>query len=146
MASNMVKKFKTKYDRMSIQAKASIWFIICSFLQKGISIITTPIFTRLMSTSEYGKFNVFTSWQGIITAVVILNLPYGVLSQGIVKFTETRERFTSALLGLMTALTAIWIGIYLFVRDFANSVFTLTTVQMICMLLMICMDLGHFRL
>lgn len=137
MASNMVKKFKTKYDRMSIQAKASIWFIICSFLQKGISIITTPIFTRLMSTSEYGKFNVFTSWQGIITAVVILNLPYGVLSQGIVKFTETRERFTSALLGLMTALTAIWIGIYLFVRDFANSVFTLTTVQMICMLLMI---------
>lgn len=137
MASNKLRIIKEKYNGMSIQAKASIWFIVCSFLQKGISIISTPIFTRLMSTSEYGKYNVFTSWQGIITAIVILNLPYGVLSQGIVKFTETREKFTSALLGLMTALTAAWFVIYLIFRNYANSVFTLTTVQMICMLLMI---------
>lgn len=137
MASNAIKKLKTKYDGLSIQAKASIWFIICSFLQKGITIITTPIFTRLMSTAEYGKFNVFTSWQSIAAAIVILNLPYGVLSQGIVKFTDTREQFTSALLGLMTVLTVAWAGIYLVFRDFINSIFTLTTTQMICMLLLI---------
>lgn len=137
MASNKLEKIKKKYDGMSIQAKASIWFIICSFLQKGISIISTPIFTRLMSTAQYGKYNVFTSWQGIITAIVILTLPYGVLSQGIIKFSETRDRFTSALLGLMTTLNASWLVIYLVFRNFANRIFTLTTTQMICMFLMI---------
>ncbi len=40
----------SKYCSLSVQAKAALWFTICSFLQKGISFITVPIFTRLMST------------------------------------------------------------------------------------------------
>ena len=44
----------SKYRSLSVQAKAALWFTICSFLQKGISFITVPIFTRLMSTEEYG--------------------------------------------------------------------------------------------
>ena len=43
----------SKYRSLSVQAKAALWFTICSFLQKGISFITVPIFTRLMSTEEY---------------------------------------------------------------------------------------------
>ena len=43
----------SKYRSLSVQAKAALWFTICSFLQKGISFITVPIFTRLMSTQEY---------------------------------------------------------------------------------------------
>ena len=50
--------------------KASIWFLICSFFQKGISTITTPIFTRIMTTAEYGHYNVFMSWMNIITPIV----------------------------------------------------------------------------
>ncbi len=42
----------SKYRSLSVQAKAALWFTICSFLQKGISFITVPIFTRLMSTEE----------------------------------------------------------------------------------------------
>ena len=114
-----------------------MWFLICSVLQKGISIISTPIFTRLMSPSEYGTYNVFTSWQGIITAIVILTLPYGVLSQGLVKFQETREKFTSALLGLMSTLTIVWTVIYLVLKEYWNQLFSLTTVQMLAMFLTI---------
>ena len=45
----------SKYRSLSVQAKAALWFTICSFLQKGISFITVPIFTRLMSTEDlYG--------------------------------------------------------------------------------------------
>ena len=46
----------SKYRSLSVQAKAALWFTICSFLQKGISFITVPIFTRLMSTEEYGTY------------------------------------------------------------------------------------------
>ena len=51
----------SKYRSLSIQARAALWFTICSFLQNGISFITVPIFTRLMSTEEYGTYTVYLS-------------------------------------------------------------------------------------
>lgn len=126
-----------KYKLLPIQIRASLWFLICSFLQKGISMITTPIFTRIMSTSDYGQFGVFNSWLGIITIFVSLNLFYGVHSQGIVKFSESRNSFTSSLLGLSTSLVSIWTIIYLLFREFWNSLFSLTTVQMLSMMVII---------
>ena len=66
-------KLIKKYKSLPVQIKASFWFLICSFLQKGISMITTPIFTRLLSTSEYGEFNVFNSWYSIAFIFVSLS-------------------------------------------------------------------------
>ena len=126
-----MKKWINKYNNLPIQAKASLWFLLCSFLQKGIAIISTPIFTRLMTTSEYGKFNVFLSWQSIVTALVILTLPWGVVEQGLIKFTDKRNEFTSASLGLMTTLLLLWFCVYLSATSFWNKLLSLTTMQMV---------------
>ena len=114
---------------MSAQVKASIWFLICSFLQKGISSITVPIFTRLLDTAEYGNYNVFNSWLGIVTVIVTLNLSAGVYTQGLVKFDKEKNIFMSSVPGLMTAMVALWTVIYLLFHNFWNSIFSLTTVQ-----------------
>ncbi len=132
-----MKKLIGKYRSMSVQVRASFWFLVCSFMQKGISFITTPIFTRLLSTSEYGQFSVFNSWLGIITVIVTLNLFCGVYTQGLVKFEEQRNKYTSALQGLVLTLTLIWTAIYMLFRDFWNNIFSLTTVQMLAMFVMI---------
>ena len=50
----MVNKIVNKYKQMSLPAKAAIWFTICNFVLKGISFISGPIFTRVLSTDEYG--------------------------------------------------------------------------------------------
>ena len=68
----------SKYRSLSVQAKAALWFTICSFLQKGISFITVPIFTRLMSTEEYGTYTVYLSWLQILTILTSLYLFNGV--------------------------------------------------------------------
>lgn len=122
---------------MPVQVRASFWFLICSFLQKGISTITTPIFTRLLSTAEYGQYNVFNSWLGIITIFVTLNLSYGVYTQGLVKFDNDRNIFSSSLQGLTLALTIGWTAVYLLFRNFWNDLFSLTTEQMLAMFVMI---------
>ena len=70
-------KLQKKYEELPIQVRASFWFLLCSFFQKGISVITTPIFTRLMNTAEYGEFNVFISWYNIIAVIVTLVLYSG---------------------------------------------------------------------
>ena len=136
----VLNKFKYKYNNLSAPVKASFWFLVCSFLQKGISTITTPIFTRLLSTSEYGQFNVFNSWMGIIAIFVTLRLSYGVYAQGLVKFEEDRARFSSSMQGLNFALCFIWLLIYIIFRKFWNNLFSLTTLQMLSMFVLIWAD------
>lgn len=130
-------KYIVKYESLPAQMKASFWFLICSFLQKGISSITTPIFTRLLDASEYGKFSVFNSWLGIVGIFVSLNLSAGVYCQGLVKYEKERNIFSSSLQGLAFTLTIVWAAIYLLFKDFWNDFFSLTTVQMLAMILMI---------
>ncbi len=126
-----------KYRKIPVQARASLWFLICSFLQKGISVITTPIFTRLLSTSEYGQFNAFNSWLGIVTVIVSLDLYAGVYTQGLVKFDKDKAHFSSSLQGLTLVLISVWTLIYTVSRGFWNNILELTTVQMYAMLIMI---------
>lgn len=133
----MIQGYLEKYKNLPVQVRASFWFLICSFLQKGISMITTPIFTRLLSTSEYGQFSVFNSWLGICTVIVSLQLYAGVYTSGLVKFEDERNIFTSSIEGLCTTLVFIWTIIYLVFHDFWNNLFQLTTVQMLAMLVMI---------
>lgn len=130
-------KFVDKYRKMSVQLRASFWFLICSFLQKGISLITTPIFTRILSTEEYGRYNVFNSWLSIITIFVSFNFYQGVYAQGVVKFEKERNIFSSSLQGLTLVFVAVWTSIYLLFHDFFNHLLKLTTTQMLCMMLMI---------
>ena len=133
----MIQKLKTKYTSLPIQVKASFWFLICSFMQKGISTITTPIFTRLLSTEEYGNYSVFNSWLSIVTIFVSLHLYSGVYTAGLVKFKEERKIFASSLQGLSLSLCSLWTIIYLPLRSFINNYLKLTTVQMLSMLVMI---------
>lgn len=131
--SNLIKR----YRELPLQVKASFWFLICGFLTKGVSVITTPIFTRIMTSEEYGAFNVFSSWNGIISVFVSLNLCSGVYSRGLVVYEDRRKEYSSSMQGLCFLLCIIWTIIYLAGRHLWNHIFGLTTFQMLCMLLMI---------
>lgn len=131
-----VKKWKKKYDGLSRVAKASIWFTICGFLQRGISVITTPIFTRLFETGEYGVYSVFNSWLEIITIFATLRLGRGVYMQGLVKYSDDQDVFSSSVLGLATTWWLAALGIYWIFRETFNKLFGLSTFLMLCMYVM----------
>lgn len=133
----MLQKLLKKYHSLPKQLKASFWFLFCSVLQRGITTITTPIFTRLLTTAEYGNFNVFHSWLNILTVFLTFNLYAGVYTQGLVKFDKDRPVFSSSLMGLTTVMSLVWLAVYLVARDFWNGLFKLTTVQMLAMFVMI---------
>ena len=133
----MIQKIFDRYKGSPVAVKATIWFLICSFIQKAISVISTPIFTRLLSTQEYGAYNVFNAWLNIITIFVSLNLGFGVYSQGVVKFSNRAAVFSSSLQGLSLMLCLFWTVVYLVFDQFWNQMLSLTTVQILAMLLMI---------
>ena len=50
--------------------KAGIGYTIGNYLLKGLSFFTIPIFTRLLTTQDYGKYNVFLSYENIIFVLI----------------------------------------------------------------------------
>ena len=109
----MIKTIRNKYSNLPIQIKASFWFFICTFSTKAISVLTTPLFTRLLTTSEYGEYSVYTSWLGIFTVFISLNLSLGVFMRGLIKFKENKEQFAASMQALTFIMAVVWICIYI---------------------------------
>ena len=122
-----------KYKQLSEAKKATIWFVICSFIQRGITVLTTPIFTRLLSTEEYGQYSVFSSWLELLTVLVTLRLYHGIYMRNLVKYPERRDSYSSSLIWLTTILVGIWFVVYITFHHFFNSLLALSTPIMICM-------------
>lgn len=97
-----ISKLKDKYDKLSVQVKATLWFTISGFLQRGASIISTPIFTRIMTTTEYGQFSVYNAWNNVLIIFGTLYLYNGVINNCFVKIEKNRDYTIAALQGLST--------------------------------------------
>lgn len=54
--------------------KIGVIYTISNFVVRGIAFLTTPLFTRLMTQSEYGDFSNVASWANIISVVITLSL------------------------------------------------------------------------
>ena len=125
----------SKYRSLSVQAKAALWFTICSFLQKGISFITVPIFTRLMSTEEYGTYTVYLSWLQILTIMTSLYLFNGVYDNAMAKYEKQRDEYTSAMQGLTLVITGAVFALYCFTSGFWEKILNLPKSMILLMFL-----------
>lgn len=120
---------------MSKTVKASIWFIGCNVLQKGISFITTPIFTRIMTTEQFGLYNTYLSWLGIFTVFCTLNMSTCVYINAISKNDneEERDRLGLSYLSLTFVITVVLLGVYLLFARFVNPIIGLPTGMFVLM-------------
>ncbi len=123
-----IKALKAKYLGIPVQVKASVWFAICSLLQKGLSIITVPIFTRLMSTEQYGYYTAYISWYNILLVFTSLNLFYGVYNNAMMKFRDDRAGYTSSMQGLVWMSTGVFFILYLMFRNKVNDFLEMNTI------------------
>ncbi len=119
-----------KYKNLAAPVKASFWFLICGFLQKGISMLTTPFFTRVMTEEAYGSYSAFHAWLNIISVIASLNLAGGVYIRGLVKNEEDEAAFSSSMLSLSTVCIAAVLVLYLIFRNIVNTVLDMSTYLM----------------
>lgn len=132
-----MKKLIQKYNNLPIQVRASFWFLVCTFTQKAINVVTTPIFTRLLSTAEYGEYSVYTSWLGIFTVFISLNLSLGVFMRGLIKFSDRKHEFASSMQILTLVLAVAWTILYLPLSSYINKLTNLNTARTLLMILTI---------
>jgi len=92
----------------SENVKATFFLGIASFLTSGINYITTPVFTRLLSTAEYGLISKYNSVYLIVSVIATLTLSRpGILSVGLYEHKDNRWRFLSVMLGEVMAASAV---------------------------------------
>ncbi|MBQ3366843.1 MAG: oligosaccharide flippase family protein [Acidaminococcaceae bacterium] len=129
----IMNKFLQKYNSFNIQVKAAFWFTMCSFFQKGISFVTVPLFTRLMTVEQYGTFTLYLSWLQVFTVFSTLYLFNGVTDNAMSKFEDDRERFISSMQGLtITVTTCVMALVFFFWRNI-KIIMGLTPVMILLM-------------
>ncbi len=131
----MVQKLLTKYHSMNKQLKVVFWFTFVGFLQRGISIITTPIFTRVLSTEDYGLFSVFNAYYMVLVIVATLYLHMGVINNAFVKKSESNERIISAFQSLSLVVSSIFFIFAVIFREQLASLMGLPVIAVVVMFL-----------
>lgn len=123
-----------KKESIGSQAvKASFWFAICSIVQKGIQFFTIPMFTRLLSTYQYGQYSMYQSWMSLISILATLNLSAGVYNNALSRYENDRDRYTSSMLGLTTVSVALIFAIYLIAPEWWDRLFGLPHIAILVM-------------
>lgn len=128
-----------KYRKIPVQAKLTVWTFVCMCIQRGISVLTVPLFTRLMSTEQYGQYSVYTSWLNIVSIFTSLRLYAGVYNKGLTKYKDDMDGFALSMQYTTTILTGICTVIYLIFRKQFNALTDMSTPITLLMFAELCM-------
>lgn len=101
---------KKQKDLMAI--KAGIWYVISQLLVRSISFIATPIFSRLLSTAQFGQVKVFESWLQILLPILSLSL-YSSVEKAMYEFKGELDEYLSSIqfLSILSILGFVVISI-----------------------------------
>lgn len=100
--SLLMKRTEDKINILSIEVKATMAFTICNFFEKGMFLITTHIFTRILNEKIFGEITVFNSWRNILEIIIAFSLFGGVINNNMLEFKEEKNKFISSIFDLIT--------------------------------------------
>ena len=80
--------------------RAGIWYTAGNILVKGIPFFSLPIFTRLLTTSDFGIYNTYLAYEGILSIILGMGLS-GTVRTAKFEFENTFEKFISSIMGLI---------------------------------------------
>lgn len=106
-------KIVERIKNLAPGVKASIALFLSSMVTKGISYITMPIFTRMLSTEEYGQVSLYFTWMEIFGIIAMFCLSYGVFNNGMIDNPDKRDEYSFSMLVLSNIITLAFTGILL---------------------------------
>lgn len=104
--------------------KAVSAYTISSLLINGISFLVLPLFTRLLTTTEYGVYGLYSSYFSIYEILIVFG---GLSTVKIAKFTETMdyESYVSTMLFVPVFFTIIFVVAINIILCFTKEIFSL---------------------
>lgn len=103
--------------------KAGLGYTIGNYLLKGLSFFTIPIFARLMTTVDYGLYNTYASYDGILFVIIGLAL-HSSFKNAKYKFKAEFNKYISSCMLLSICSLVVWLiagnVLYFFYCDFID--------------------------
>ncbi len=90
--------------------KAGAGYVIGNYLVKGITFLSAPIFTRLLTTAEFGDFNTYISYEAIIYILVGLAL-HSSVNNAKYKYGNKLNEYVSAITLFIILSALLWLGV-----------------------------------
>ena len=121
--------FRKSADKKNLpeSVKASVAYTVCSILQRCLSMVTMPLFTRILTQEQYGQYTLYSTWMNIFTIFITLNLAYGSFSKAMVKFEKDRYGYVAAVQNVTVVLAGLFLLLYLPLRNIWNPLLELPT-------------------
>lgn len=109
--------FKIDTIKEAKPLKAGVWYTISNFLVKGMVFLTTPIFTRIMSSSDIGLFSNLSTWVSLLTILFTFELASSI-SIARFDFKSELKQYISSNLVLGIIITGFFYIVALFFHNF----------------------------
>lgn len=86
--------------------KSGIWYTIANVSIRAVAIITTPIYTGMLTTADYGKANTYNSWIDVFNVFACLCVVYSI-GRAKLDFPDKFDEYMSAIQGLSSSFGLI---------------------------------------
>lgn len=87
--------------------KSGFWYILSNMAVRGMALITTPIFSRLLTHEQYGQYSNFNSWTNIAVILVTMRMEASLISAKF-DFKDKLDQYNRSLIALTTLMTVVW--------------------------------------
>lgn len=137
-----LKEIQSKIKKLSGKQalKAGMGYTIGNYLLKGIGFITVPLFARLMTQEDFGYYNTFMAYEGILYLFISLALHVS-LKNARYDYKDSLDKYTSSISLIPILMLGIFFIVFNIFPVLANRIFDLDRLQM-NMLLVYCYSSG----
>lgn len=92
--------------------KSALVFMLASYIHYAISFLVTPLFSRLLSTADFGLVTNYNSWVQILEPIATLSVYAGFFNVGMLDNEDRRDSFTSSMSFLSLASTVVTMTVF----------------------------------
>lgn len=124
--------------------KAGIGYTIGNYLIKGLAFLTVPIFSRLLSTTDYGIYNTFVAMEGIMYVIIGMAMhsnyksaryKYGMIGEERVEPGNDFNTYVSNTMIVVIFSTIFWLFIFYFSSNFLENLLGLNRITLLLLIL-----------
>ena len=128
---------KAKRFKLSLPARATVFYTLTGAIERGVGFIFTPIYTRILSPEEFGLYPLYVSWMGIATVIITLELSGNTVYRGLARAKGLESEYVSATMGLLLTSAGVSCGLILAFRGEISALTGLSAPLLAILLLQI---------
>lgn len=130
-------------NNMGKQNRVTILNIASTLILTGISIFTSPLFSRLLGTSGYGIMSTYTVWMNAMAIIATFQTD-ATLIYARVKYSEEEQRMYQS--SVMTLSLAVWVLVFLLIFAFVKPISALIKLSSGLLAMLMIQSFGSFAM